>query len=251
MEEERRQRELEQAQQLATEQQQRAEIEQKRATEQQEANKKLRRFSISIFVFLIIAVAAAGVAIYFAQKANRDSRIAEARALAAEANQWLGADEVSRGLALAYQGVTLTHGLDGVVANEAHSALVNSLAQVRANAVLEGHSGIVRSAAFNPEGTRIVTASDDGTARLWDGEGGLITVLEGHTGIVWSAAFNAAGTRIVTASEDGTARLWRVYSTFEEMLTEAERKLRLVLTAAECEQYFAEFDPAFCVGWEE
>ena len=87
--------------------------------------------------------------------------------------------------------------------------------------------------------------------RSWDAAGGLITVLEGHSDWVWSAAFNPEGTRIVTASYDGTARLWRTYATFEEMLAEAERKLRLVLTAAECEQYFTEFDPAFCVGWEE
>ncbi|MCB8927745.1 MAG: hypothetical protein H6652_19190 [Ardenticatenaceae bacterium] len=38
--------------------------------------------------------------------------------------------------------------------------------------MLEGHSARVLSAAFSPDGTRIVTASLDGTARLWDGEGG-------------------------------------------------------------------------------
>ncbi|MCB8927746.1 MAG: hypothetical protein H6652_19195 [Ardenticatenaceae bacterium] len=53
-----------------------------------------------------------------------------------------------------------------------------------------------------------MTASADGTARLWDGEGGLLTVLEGHSASVLSAAFNPDGTRIVTASADGTARLW-------------------------------------------
>ena len=30
------------------------------------------------------------------------------------------------------------------------------------------HEGPVTSAAFSPDGTRIVTASDDSTARLWD-----------------------------------------------------------------------------------
>ncbi|MCB8927747.1 MAG: hypothetical protein H6652_19200 [Ardenticatenaceae bacterium] len=102
-----------------------------------------------------------------------------------------------------------------------------------------------------PDETRIVTASADGTARLWDGEGGLLTVLEGHTDWVLSAAFSPDGTRIVTASADGTARLWQTYPTIEATLAEAERKLRLVLTTVECAQYFAEFDPAFCVGWEE
>ena len=31
-----------------------------------------------------------------------------------------------------------------------------------------GHDGGVNAAAFSPDGTRIVTASDDKTARVWD-----------------------------------------------------------------------------------
>jgi WD40 repeat protein len=34
--------------------------------------------------------------------------------------------------------------------------------------VLRGHEGSVFSAAFSPDGSRIVTASDDDTARIWD-----------------------------------------------------------------------------------
>ena len=34
-------------------------------------------------------------------------------------------------------------------------------------AVLAGHSGPVRSAVFSPDGERILTASDDTTARIW------------------------------------------------------------------------------------
>ncbi|HEY6270575.1 MAG TPA: WD40 repeat domain-containing protein [Terriglobales bacterium] len=33
--------------------------------------------------------------------------------------------------------------------------------------VLQGHTGHVFQARFSPEGRRIVTASDDNTARLW------------------------------------------------------------------------------------
>jgi WD40 repeat protein len=56
---------------------------------------------------------------------------------------------------------------------------------------------------------RIVTASDDNTARIWDAAtGNEIRVLRGHEGRVWSAAFSRDGTRIVTASGDKTARIW-------------------------------------------
>ena len=75
--------------------------------------------------------------------------------------------------------------------------------------VLEGHSDAVLAAAFSPDGRRVVTASLDGTARVWDLSGltpGAIMLSLG--GSVTSAAFSPDGTRIVTASADGTARLW-------------------------------------------
>ena len=67
----------------------------------------------------------------------------------------------------------------------------------------------VTSAAFSPDGTRIVTASRDKTARVWDAATAKeIAVLRGHEYRVWSAAFSPDGTRIVTASGDNTARVW-------------------------------------------
>jgi WD40 repeat protein len=72
-----------------------------------------------------------------------------------------------------------------------------------------GHKRPVRSARFSPDGTRIVTASLDGTARLWDAPSGQeLAVLRGHEDGVNSASFSPDGVRIVTASEDRTVRLW-------------------------------------------
>jgi WD40 repeat protein len=68
----------------------------------------------------------------------------------------------------------------------------------------------VLSAAFSPDGKRIVTAYLNKSARLWDAESGkpIGEPLAGHTNAVVSAAFSRDGKRIVTASEDNTARLW-------------------------------------------
>ena len=75
--------------------------------------------------------------------------------------------------------------------------------------ILQGHTGEVYSAAFDPSGETVVTASRDNTARLWDARTGeLKGVLEGHTDWVRSAAFDPSGETVVTASRDETARLW-------------------------------------------
>ncbi|NCR87645.1 MAG: hypothetical protein GPI90_25065, partial [Microcystis aeruginosa K13-05] len=66
-------------------------------------------------------------------------------------------------------------------------------------------------AAFSPDGKRIVTASWDNTARVWDAETGReIASLNGHQKAVITAAFSPDGKRIVTASSDGTVRVWPV-----------------------------------------
>jgi hypothetical protein len=63
------------------------------------------------------------------------------------------------------------------------------------------HSRLLSSAAFSPDGRRIVIASDQ-TARIWDAETGqqIGEPLKGHVDSVNSAAFSPDGRLIVTAS---------------------------------------------------
>jgi WD40 repeat protein len=85
----------------------------------------------------------------------------------------------------------------------------------------------VVSAAFSPDGTRVITASHDHTARVWDTATGkpLTAPLE-HHGWVLSAAFSPDGALVVTASDDHTARIWDVQldtQTLEQWSAVAER----------------------------
>ena len=68
--------------------------------------------------------------------------------------------------------------------------------------------GLVGSASFSPDGARIVTASYDGTARVWDAATGKEVAVLRHGDWVGSASFSPDGAVIVTASKDRTARLW-------------------------------------------
>lgn len=72
-----------------------------------------------------------------------------------------------------------------------------------------GHRSAVGSVAFSPDGTRIVTGSQDRTARVWDARISPPHLeLKGHTSQVSSVAFTPDGTRIVTSSEDKTEKVW-------------------------------------------
>ena len=77
----------------------------------------------------------------------------------------------------------------------------------------------VSSASFSPDGSRIVTASDDeygeGVGRQDRRRG---PTLKGHTGGVSSASFSPDGSRIVTADVDKTAKVWDA-KTGAEVLT--------------------------------
>jgi WD40 repeat protein len=99
---------------------------------------------------------------------------------------------------------------DGDTALIWETTLTRETASKRLKRVLQGPAGIaVDSAAFSPDGTLVVTASADGTARIWNAETGKkVRSLQGHGGVLNSAAFSPDGTLVVTASADGTARIW-------------------------------------------
>jgi WD40 repeat protein len=80
-------------------------------------------------------------------------------------------------------------------------------------ALLKGHTSVVTSLAFSPDGKRLISGSGIGdfSAIIWDIEGGNpLHRLQGHTGEIYGVAFTPDGQRVVTGSYDTTLRIWRV-----------------------------------------
>ncbi len=207
-EEARLQKELALARAVAEAERARAEEQQARAEEQVRSSQGLRRRSIVALVVAAVAMLAAAGAIYFWTQAERGRRVAEAQEWAARSLEILERDP-DQSLLLAYHAALGTLAEGDPLAGEPYRALHTALTQLGLPlAVLKGHTDWDLSAAFSPDGTRIVTTSNDGTIRLWDSDGLPLVVMDGDFGLLQWAVFSPDGQRVVTSGDDNTARLW-------------------------------------------
>ncbi|MBN2546968.1 MAG: PD40 domain-containing protein [Spirochaetes bacterium] len=75
--------------------------------------------------------------------------------------------------------------------------------------IFSGHSDIVKSIAFSPDGKYIISASWDKTLKLWDvSTGKELRTFQGHYNKVTAVAFSPDGKYVISASWDKTLRLW-------------------------------------------
>jgi len=75
--------------------------------------------------------------------------------------------------------------------------------------VFSGHNGAVVMAAFAADNDRVVTASADQTAKLWDvNTGAQLQSWSQHTGPLYCLAVSADGRTLVTGAQDNTLRVW-------------------------------------------
>ncbi len=74
---------------------------------------------------------------------------------------------------------------------------------------LEGHSSWVKSVAWSHDATRLASASEDKTIKIWDpATGQCVSTLEGHSDSVNSVAWSHDASRLASASEDKTVKIW-------------------------------------------
>jgi len=75
---------------------------------------------------------------------------------------------------------------------------------------LAGHREKLWHATWSPDGRRFVTASEDGEAHVWDGNGRGKPITLQHDAPLSSAIFDGEGRRVLTAGQNGIAKIWDV-----------------------------------------
>ncbi|MEL6332197.1 MAG: TIR domain-containing protein [Cyanobacteria bacterium J06626_26] len=155
-----------------------------------------------------IAVWQYGVATTQKDRAEAAQQRAEIGEQAAQA-RLLSYEKPVDGLVMAMQVIgTSQHSLDRVL-HSAQFALADLLKNPMEINLLEGHTKTITAIATSPDGHQIASSSEDGTVRIWNLEGNLVTQpLRGHTDYVNAIAFSPDGQYLVTASSDTTLRLW-------------------------------------------
>ncbi|MEE1227228.1 MAG: hypothetical protein UHM08_09025, partial [Bacteroidales bacterium] len=74
---------------------------------------------------------------------------------------------------------------------------------------LEGDSEGVLSVAYSPDGTKIISSSEDNTIKIWDANTEeCLKTLEGHSYWVRSVTYSPDGTKITSGSRDRTIKIW-------------------------------------------
>ena len=160
----------------------------------------LRNALAAAVTLLVVAIILFSYARQQAQLAEREQGLAQSREFAAISREFRDRDPA---VALDYA----IRSAERAETIQAGAALSAALSIQKTRLILRHHARLVH-AAFSPDDTQIVTASEDNSARVWDASTGELKHELGHDGPVHHAAFSPDGTQVVTASGDGTGRVW-------------------------------------------
>ena len=187
--------------------QRRRELEQSRALAESRrvAARRLAVGLVSTMALLVIAVVVSVLAWMAKQEADRARAVAEIRKIEVETERLRTARQLERLVAFSAAAMEDQPLVGALLLTELKEkgepqdgvAIALDLGQkVIPSALLRGHGARLTAVDISPDGASVLTASADGTARVWRADGkGAPRVLRGHGGWVLDARFGPAGKR--------------------------------------------------------
>jgi WD40 repeat protein/energy-coupling factor transporter ATP-binding protein EcfA2 len=180
----------------------RLKAEEKRRSRELSQEKKARR---AAQITAMVSFAAVGVVTVFGIQAEQRKNTA-VEALISEPQRLLETNNQLEALIASVKALKQLKEIGGQNAN-ALIQLKSTINKVREYNRLEGHSAPVVGVSFSPNGQRIVSGSTDGTIKIWNTNGELITTQKDGDQ-VWGVEFSPDGNMIASTSNTGIIKLW-------------------------------------------
>ena len=185
------------------------EAEQEKAQTQARYARRMRWAALSGVTLAVVAVVAGCFAMVQKQEAEISYNETLVSNLAFISNRMLVAGDFSRAIGIAKQAYEMAK---GHLPPAVEQTMTDSYAQV-----LLAKNGLYRRifrhelgvsyAVFSPDGSKIITTSEDGSARLWDTEGKLLAQMQHGDEVQYGAFFHDGG-GIITVGYGHLVKMW-------------------------------------------